>query len=129
MYPTYLERIASMAEKACALAIDQPGDTQAREQLFDVLAEVADPAFQGDDPDLDHHLSGLFSQARVWAVIVRTRIASLPTNNHSYSALKAIIYPARELLPILDDLSRELARRHVPDPERPSHRARRHRQA
>src|SRR5260221_4640024 len=71
MYPTYLERIASMAEKACALAIDKPGDTQAREQLFDVLAEVADPAFQGDDPDLDH-LSGLFSQARVWAVIVRT---------------------------------------------------------
>jgi hypothetical protein len=111
MYPTYLERIASMAEKACTLAIDQPGDTQAREQLFDALAAVADPAFQGDDPDLDH-LSGLFSQARVWAVIVRTRIASLPTNNHSYSALKAIIYPARDLLPILVDLSRELARRH-----------------
>jgi hypothetical protein len=109
LYPTYLAQIASAAEKACVLIIERPKDPHAREQLFDALAPVTDPAFQADDPDLDH-LTGLFSQARVWADIVRTRITGLSTNKGGPLAIQAIQYPARDLLPILGDLSRELAR-------------------
>ena len=110
MYPTYLERIASTAEKACALAIDQPKDPHAREQLFDALAPVADPTFQGDDPEFAH-LTSLFSQAQVWAGIVRTRITGLQIDKRGHPAIEAIQYPARDLLPILGDLRRELALR------------------
>jgi hypothetical protein len=110
MYPSYLERIASTAEKACAIAIDRPNDPQAREQLFSALASVADPAFQADGPDFDHVIE-LFGQARVWADIVRTRIAGLQTNKLGQPVIQAVQYPARDLLPILRDLSRELGRK------------------
>lgn len=110
MYPSYLARIASTAERACAMALDRPKDRQAREQLFDALASVADPSFQADEPEFDH-LADLFSQARVWANIVRTRITGLQTNKLGHPALKAVQFPARDLLPILGDLSRELGRR------------------
>jgi len=66
MYPTYLARITSTAEKACAIAMDRPKDVHARERLFDALAQVANPTFQGDDPELAH-LKPLFGQAQVWA--------------------------------------------------------------
>jgi|SRR5882672_7128094 len=110
MYPTYLARIASTAERACVMALDRPKDPQAREQLFDALAAVADPTFQADEPEYNH-LTELFGQARVWADIVRTRIAGLQTNKLGHPAVKAVQYPARDLLPILGDLSRELGRR------------------
>jgi hypothetical protein len=109
MYPTYLARIATTAERACAMAVDRPKDPQAREQLFDALAAVANPAFQADEPEYEH-LTDLFSQARVWANIVRTRIAGLQTNKLGHPAVKAVQYPARDLLPILGDISRELGR-------------------
>lgn len=107
MYPTYLTSIASSAEKACALVIDRPKDPHARQQLFDALAQVADPTFQADDPELSH-LTPLFSQAQVWAAIVRTRIAGLRVDKRGYPAVRAVQYPARDLLPILGDLCREL---------------------
>lgn len=107
MYPTYLAEITSTAEKACALAIDHPKDPQAREQLFNALAKVADPAFQGDDPEL-FHLTHLFCEAQVWAAIVRNRIMGLQTDKRGHLALQAVQYPVRDLLPILGDLSREL---------------------
>ena len=66
MYPNYLARITSTAEKACAIAMDRPKDVHARERLFDALAQVANPTFQGDDPELAH-LKPLFGQAQVWA--------------------------------------------------------------
>src|ERR1044072_1146673 len=46
MYPNYLARITSTAEKACAIAMDRPKDVHARERLFDALAQVANPTFQ-----------------------------------------------------------------------------------
>jgi hypothetical protein len=110
MYPTYLARIASTAERACVMALDRPKDPQAREQLFDALAAVADPAFQADEPEYTH-LTDLLSQARVWADIVRTRITGLQTNKLGHAVVQAVQYPARDLLPILSDLSRELGRR------------------
>ncbi|SEP51459.1 hypothetical protein SAMN02990966_07998 [Rhodospirillales bacterium URHD0017] len=110
MYPTYLARIATTAERACAMAVDRPKDPQAREHLFDALASVADPTFQADEPEFDH-LTDLFSQARVWADIVRTRIAGLQTSKLGHPVVQAVQYPARDLLPILRDLSRELGRK------------------
>jgi hypothetical protein len=107
MYPTHLAQITSTARKACALAIDRPEDVHARVELFNALAEVADPAFQGDDPELVH-LSDLFCQAQVWATIVRTRILGLQTDKRGHLAMQAIQYPVRDLLPILGDLNREL---------------------
>jgi hypothetical protein len=107
MYSTYLAQIASTAKKACALAIDRPKDGDAREQLFNALEEVADPAFQGDDPELAH-LTDLFCQAQVWATIVRTRIIGLQTDKRGHLAIQAVQHPARDLLPILGDLNREL---------------------
>jgi hypothetical protein len=91
------------------LVVKQPTDPRARETLFDALALVVDPAFQGDGPEFDH-LKDLFSVARVWADIVRTRINGLQTNEDGDPSLKTIQYPARGLLPILTDLSRELTR-------------------
>jgi hypothetical protein len=107
MYPTYLAQIASAAKNACALAIDRPKDPHAREQLFNALAEVADPAFQSDDPEL-FHLTRLFCEAQLWAAIVRTRIIGLQTDKRGYLAIQAVQYPVRDLLPILGDLNREL---------------------
>ena len=107
MYPTYLARITSTAEKACAIAMDRPKDVHAREQLFDALAQVADPTFQGDDPELAH-LAPLFGQAQVWAGIVRTRITGLRIDKRGHPAVQAIQHPVRDLLPILSDLRREL---------------------
>ena len=109
MYSTYLKRIARTAENACALVVKQPTDPWARETLFDALSLVVDPAFQGDDPEFDH-LKDLFGEARVWADIVRTRINGLQTNKDGDPSANTIQYPARRLLPILTDLSREFAR-------------------
>ena len=110
MYPSYLARIASTAERACAMALDRPNDPQAREQLFNALASVADPTFGADGPEFDH-LIALFGQARVWADIVRTRITGLQTNKLGHPVVQAVQHPARDLLPILRDLSRELSRK------------------
>ena len=109
MYPSYLARIASTAETACVIALDRPKDPQAREQLSNALASVADPTFKADGPEFGH-LTELFGQARVWASIVRTRIAGLHTNKLGHPVVQAVQYPARDLLPILRDLSRELGR-------------------
>jgi len=44
-----LELIARAAEKACVAVIDRSKDVHVREQLFNALAAVVDPAFEGDD--------------------------------------------------------------------------------
>ena len=111
MNPAQLERIASTAEKACALVVAQPKDVLARQRLFDALTLVVDPTFVGEGPEFDH-VADLLSEARVWADIVRTRISALPKHANRVLSVLAIQHPARELLPILTDLRRELARMH-----------------
>ena len=44
-----LELIARAAERACVAVIDRPKDVHVREQLFNALAAVVDPTFEGDD--------------------------------------------------------------------------------
>jgi hypothetical protein len=97
------------AEKACALVIAQPKDTPARQRLFDALSSVVDPEFVVDDPEFDH-LTDLYIEARVWADIVRTRITGLRKNESRDLSVLAVQFPAHDLLPILTNLGRELAR-------------------
>jgi hypothetical protein len=107
--PADLERIVSLAELACAAAVSQPKDALVRQRLHQALAPLVSPAFPGEDPELAH-LHELFAQARVWADIVRTRIAGFDSNRLSDPLGLAIQFPARDLLSILTDLLHELRR-------------------
>ncbi len=109
MNPADLERIVSLAELACAAAVSQPKDALVRQGLYQALAPLVSPAFPGEDPELAH-LHELFAQARVWADIVRTRIAGFDSNRLSDPLGLAIRFPARDLLSILTDLLHELRR-------------------
>jgi hypothetical protein len=107
--PADLERIVSLAELACAAAVAQPKDALVRQRLYQALAPLVAPAFPGEDPELAH-LHELFGQARVWADIVRTRIAVFDSNRLSDPLGLAIQFPARDLLSVLTDLLHELRR-------------------
>jgi hypothetical protein len=107
--PADLERIVSAAEVACAAAVSQPKDALVRQRLYQALAPLVSPAFPGEDPELAH-LHDLFAQARVWADIVRTRIAGFDSNRLSDPLGLAIRFPARDLLSVLTDLLHELRR-------------------
>jgi hypothetical protein len=109
MDATQLERAVRTAEEACALVIAQPKDTPARQRLFDALSSVVDSDFVVDNPEFDH-LTDLYIEARVWADIVRTRITGLQKNKSRDPSILAIQFPAHDLLPILTNLGRELAR-------------------
>jgi hypothetical protein len=111
--PAQLERAVRTAAKACRLVIAQPKDTLARQRLFDALSSVLDPDFVVDGPEFDH-LTDLCIEARLWADIVRTRITGLQKNKSRDPSALAIQYPARDLLPILADLARELGRMQHP---------------
>ena len=109
MNPADLERIVSAAELACAAAVSQPKDPLVRRRLYEALAPLVSSAFPGDDPEFAH-LHDLFGQARVWADIVRTRIAGFDANRLSDPLGLAIRFPARDLLSILTDLLHDLRR-------------------
>ena len=109
MNPADMERIVSLAELACTAAVAQPKDALVRQRLYQALAPLVSPAFPGEDPELAH-LHELFGQARVWADIVRTRIAGFDASRLSDPFGLAIRIPARDLLSILTDLLHELRR-------------------
>jgi len=104
-----LELIARAAEKACVAVIDRPKDVHVREQLFNALAAVVDPAFEGDDDTASPYLNDLLSQARVWADLVRSRIDSVWATKGGDTA-PTVHCPARDLLQVLSELVGELAR-------------------
>lgn len=97
MNPSDLERIVSLAEVACAAAVSQPKEALVRQRLYHALAPLVSPAFPGEDPEVAH-LQELSSQARVWADIVRTRIAGFDANRLTDPSGFAIRFPARDLL-------------------------------
>jgi hypothetical protein len=105
-----LELIARAAEKACVAVIDQPKDVHVREQLFNALAAVVHPAFEGDDDTASPYLNDLLSQARVWADLVRSRIDSVRATKGGDTSAPTVHYPARDLLQVLSELVGELAR-------------------
>lgn len=105
-----LELIARAAEKACVAVIDRPKDVHVREKLFNALAAVVDPAFEGDDDTASPYLNDLLSQARVWADLVRSRIDSVGATKGGDTSAPTVHYPARDLLQVLSELVGELAR-------------------
>ena len=109
MNPAELERIVSLAELACTAAVAQPKDALVRQRLYHALAPLVSPAFPGEDPEIAH-LHELFGQARVWADIVRTRIAGFDASRLGDPLGLAIRFPARDLLSVLTDLVHELRR-------------------
>ena len=109
MNPSDLERILSMAEAACSAAVFQPKEALVRQRLHQALASLVSPAFPGDDPGLAH-LRDQLGQARVWADIVRTRIAGFDSSRLNDPLGLAIRNPARELLSILTELLHALRR-------------------
>jgi hypothetical protein len=105
-----LELIARAAEKACVAVINRPEDIHAREELFNALAAVVDPAFEGDDDTASPYQNDLLSKARVWADIVRSRIESVRATKGGDPSAPTVHYPARDLLQFLSELVGELAR-------------------
>ena len=69
-----IERIAKAAMNACLEVINHPKDSFVREQLFDSLTEVVDPAFFETDQPRRGSFNELLQQANVWGTIVRKRI-------------------------------------------------------
>jgi hypothetical protein len=69
-----IERIAKAAMDACSEVISHPKDSFVRQQLFDSLTEVVDPAFLETDQSRRDSFNRLLQQANVWGAIVRQRI-------------------------------------------------------
>jgi hypothetical protein len=101
-----IQHIAEVAEKACAAAVNYPGNTDLREDLFDLLGPVAKLA-QLDDTTHSAHLHDLLRQTGVWADIVRSRIDNSRSGSES-SPLTSIRHPIRDLQHLLRQLVGEL---------------------
>jgi hypothetical protein len=60
-----IERIAKVAMDACSEVISHPKDSFVRQQLFDSLTEVVDPAFLETDQSRRDSFNRLLQQANV----------------------------------------------------------------
>jgi hypothetical protein len=83
----------------------------ATKQLFEALAALIDPAFQGEEAD-DYYSSQLIGEVRLWADIVRTRL-QLARDRTTLKPTLRITYSVQQLLPMLSDLARECFRADV----------------
>ena len=101
-----LQRISTASESACIAVLQKPEDAAARRRLFLVLADLIDPAFQGES---DPYSSQLISEARLWADIVRTRI-QLARDSATMKPTLRITYSVQQLLLMLSDSARECSR-------------------
>jgi hypothetical protein len=102
-----VQRISTASERACIAVLQQPGDAGARRKLFLVLADLIDPAFQGEISD--DYSSQLIREARLWADIVRTRL-QLARDRTTMKPTLRITYSVQQLLLMLSDLARECSR-------------------
>ena len=102
-----VQRVSAASESACIAVLQKPVDVAARKRLFLVLADLIDPAFQGEKAD--DYSSQLISEVRLWADIVRTRI-QLARDSKTLKPTLRITYPVQQLLLMLSDLARECAR-------------------
>jgi hypothetical protein len=101
-----IQHIAEVAEKACAAAVNYPGNKDLREDLFDLLGPVAELA-QLDDTTHSAHLHDLLRRTGVWADIVRSRIDNSRSGIES-SPLASTRHPVRDLQHLLRQLVGEL---------------------
>jgi hypothetical protein len=103
-----IERIAKDAMDACSEAIKYPKHRFVRERLFDLLAEIVDPAFCETDQSRNESLSNQLRQANVWGTIVRSRIEISRKSGSSETTASTVLYPTRDLQHVLDALLKEL---------------------
>lgn len=102
-----IQQIAKAAEKACTAAINHPKNKGLRQNLFDALEAVVDPAFVVEDAAQSAHLQDLLRRASVGADIVRARIDN-SRNSEMATSAASIQYPARDLQQLLAQLLGEL---------------------
>ena len=69
-----IERLAALAEEACAAVAGRPDEEAPRETLFDTLAPLVNPDFVDGNGNRPPYLHGLLRQACVQAEILRDRI-------------------------------------------------------
>jgi hypothetical protein len=55
------QRVSAVSEIACIAVLQKPGDAGARKRLFQALAALIDPTFQGEEAD-DYYSSQLTSR-------------------------------------------------------------------
>jgi hypothetical protein len=103
-----IERIAKVAMDACSEVISHPKDSFVRQQLFDSLTEVVDPAFLETDQSRRDSFNRLLQQANVWGAIVQQRIYLFRRGGPGDTSAPSIGYPTRDLQHVLDDLLFEL---------------------
>ena len=103
-----VQRISTASESACVAVLQEPKDKAARKRLFLALADLIDPAFQGEEAD-DYYSGQLIREVRLWADIVRTRI-QLARDRMTLKPTLRITYSVQQLLPMLSDLARECSR-------------------
>jgi hypothetical protein len=115
-----VELIAKAAEKACVAVMNRPKDGLAREDLFDKLGKVVDPAFIETDPTRSGRLNDLVQQASVWGDIVRSRIDIARQAGPGEASAPSIRHPARELQRVLYALIDELGGWSQAQPSRPA---------
>jgi hypothetical protein len=78
-----IERLAALANRACAAVIERPGDKADRQSLFDALKPLVSQAFiDGHDPQ-PPQVRALFRQTAVLAEIVRSRVEYSQTGRRS----------------------------------------------
>ena len=103
-----VQRIAIASESACVAVLQKPKDRLARRRLFFALADLIDPAFQGEEAD-DYYSNQLIGDVRLWADIVRTRI-QLARDSTTMKPTLRITFSVQQLLLMLGDLARECSR-------------------
>jgi hypothetical protein len=103
-----IERIAKAAMDACSQVLNYPKHRFVRERLFDLLAEIVDPAFCEPDQSRNESLSNQLRQANVWGTIVRSRIEISRQSGSSETTASSVLYPTRDLQHVLDALLKEL---------------------
>ena len=106
-----VQRVSAASESACIAVLQKPGNADARKLLFQALAALIDPAFQGEEAD-DYYSSQLIREVRLWADIVRTRI-QLARDRTTLKPTLRITYSVQQLLLMLSDLARECSRADV----------------
>lgn len=103
-----VHRVSKASESACVAVLQKPKDREARRRLFLALADLIDPAFQGEEAD-DYYSSQLIGEVRLWADIVSTRI-QLARDSTTLKPTLRITYSVQQLLLMLGDLVRECSR-------------------
>jgi hypothetical protein len=94
---------ATIAEKACATAVNDPSNSGARADLLNAVEAFVDAARQTAGPKHSTDIQYLLRLAAVLGNIVRSRIIA-SRNSKTATTASLIQYPSRELQQLLSQL-------------------------